>query len=118
MEEKSNCGADGYWLKFGAHYCQKFLDKEKTFSSVGQRWLQMVRQCLQERADDVSRQVSCSRIEREAMDSHISCYIDTGFCNLPKRDMLKVYWHIKSTLNSALAWREAFIINKACAFKR
>lgn len=117
MEEKQHCGKDAYWMKFGDHYCKKFLDNQESFPAKTQIWLTKVRVCLQVRADDLSKQVSCERMQDEALESHVSCYLDTGFCYLNTYERFKVYWYLKRTLATPQAWKEAAAIHKACATK-
>ncbi|XGC81721.1 hypothetical protein ACES2L_04395 [Bdellovibrio bacteriovorus] len=114
MEEKQPCGDKGYWLKFGDHYCKKFLDDEAKFPAKTQVWLKDVRECLQTRAEELSRQVSCERMQDEALDSHVGCYIDTGFCELSMQERVKVYWYLKKTMLHSYAWKEAAAIHNLC----
>ncbi|UOF02762.1 hypothetical protein [Bdellovibrio reynosensis] len=114
MEQKQPCGKDGYWLHFGDHYCNKFLDDQAAFPQKTQVWLKDVRECLQTRAEELSRQISCERMQEEALDSHVGCYIDTGFCDLNLYERMKVYWYLRRTMMTSHAWKEAAAIHNLC----
>lgn len=114
-EQELACGTKGYWQDFGHPYCEKFLRDESRFSQQSQIWLQDVRLCLQERVQVLSEGTSCRNLHKEAMHSHVSCYVDTGFCELSNMEQMRVYWYLKSALRSADTWKEAYLLNRACA---
>lgn len=113
-EQEHPCGPRGYWMEFGQPYCEKFLLDEGSFSPQSQVWLQDVRLCLQERVADISSEFSCETIHKEAMHSHVSCYVDTGFCELTYFEKLKIYWYLKGALRNSRTWLEAQLLNQAC----
>ncbi len=117
MEREQSCGKHGYWREFGYPYCQKFLTTQDRFSLTSQRWLTDVRECLQQRVGESVEHTSCSSTYRIAMDSHISCYVDTGFCELSFPEQLKIFWNLKGALRRPITWKEAHLLNKACATK-
>lgn len=114
-EQELACGPKGYWQDFGPPYCEKFLKDEARFSPQSQIWLQDVRFCLQERVQVLSEGTSCLNLHKHAMHSHVSCYVDTGFCELSNMEQMRVYWYLKSALRSADTWKEAYLLNRACA---
>lgn len=114
-EREQACGKRGYWQNFGYPYCQKFLKDEARFSPRSQIWLQDVRYCLQERIQEVAEGTSCKDLHTMAMDSHVSCYVDTGFCDLKYMEQVRIYWYLKGALRSADTWREAYLLKQACA---
>lgn len=115
MEEKTHCGKNGYWKKLGLHYCQKFLFRENQFSSQAQEWLRASRLCLQERAQDFDvAKMTCQQMQSQALETHIGCYVDTGFCELSVQDRNKVYWHLSSSLVYPDIWRQAIKIRQIC----
>lgn len=118
-EKEMNCGRHGYWSQFGYPFCQKFLKDEKQFSDRSQTWLQEVRLCLQERAQEDSRKpyVGCETLETEALHSHVDCYVDTGFCDLNFTEQLRVYWYLRSALRNPQTWREAQLLHETCRSK-
>lgn len=113
-EKEQTCGPSGYWQNFGDPYCRKFLNNEKSFSKNSQIWLKDVRECLQVRVGEVSDQVSCKQLFHEAMDSHISCYVDTGFCSLSLLEKWKIFWYLKGAASNPLTWKEAALLSQAC----
>ena len=115
MENQLACGKKGYFRSFGQPYCKKYLENQSTFSSAAQNWLEDVRQCLQERLIETSLKYACPQIHKAAIQSHIGCYVDTGFCELRYRDQYQVAWHLKGALRSPLVWQEALQLNKASA---
>ncbi|WP_148278719.1 hypothetical protein [Bdellovibrio bacteriovorus] len=117
-EQELSCGSRGYWMNFGKPYCESFLKDEKKFAPRAQTWLQDVRLCLQERTLELDRQTSCNDIYDVAMHSHVSCYVDTGFCELNTVERARVYWYLKGALRSAKTWEEATLLHKACWFKK
>jgi hypothetical protein len=114
-EREHACGKKGYWQDFGYPYCEKFLVDEERFSPRSQIWLQDVRYCLQERVQEVSEGTSCKNLHTQAMDSHVSCYVDTGFCDLTYMEQVRIYWYLKGALRSKDTWREAYLLKQACA---
>ena len=117
-EKEQSCGASGYWLNFGYRYCQIFLNTEKSFSSPGQKWLDKVRVCLQTRANKISQVQSCQNIRKVALDSHVGCYIDTGFCSLSFKDKSQIYWYLKDAIFDRQSIREAEELNAICFEKQ
>ncbi|WP_347357244.1 hypothetical protein [Bdellovibrio sp.] len=113
-EREHSCGKKGYWQNFGYPYCQKFLKDEARFSPQSQIWLQDVRYCLQERIQHMAEGASCSNMHTIAMDSHVSCYVDTGFCDLSYVEQVRIYWYLKGALRSTDTWREAYLLKQAC----
>lgn len=90
-EDKLQCGEENYLTQFGAHFCEKYRSTEANFSKRGQVWLQKVRYCLQKELDrGLDSGVSCSRVEDFAFDSHVGCYVKTGYCSLGFRDKFRV----------------------------
>lgn len=99
--KNSEGGEHEYALTFGEKYCNRYNEKYSYFSSYGQKWIDSVRKCLQEKLvlkirpyDDYN----CSEIKDYAFESHIDCYTSPpgheGFCSLPWKDYLKVLWTI------------------------
>lgn len=114
QEQQRSCGSRGYWMNFGEKYCKKFLYNEENFSPRVQSWLQDVRLCLQERTLELTQQSSCKNLYREAMHSHVGCYVDTGFCDLSFLERSHVFWYLRYALRSSNTWLEAHQLFKAC----
>jgi len=89
LEEKNQCGIDGYPLNYGLKFCNVFNSME--LSSSGEKWITATMACLQEGlVDFAEKKTSCSVIEAEAFGSHVQCYVDSGFCDLPFSDKTKI----------------------------
>jgi hypothetical protein len=114
MERNRSCGSKGYWQDFAIPYCQKFVDDNAKFNTESQRWLRDVRECLQVRLDEVSANSSCNQIKDNAMDSHVGCYVDTGFCSLAAADQIKIMWYLKGAIRDWRTWKEAELLSQAC----
>ena len=113
-DQKQRCGEDGYWQGYGHHFCKKFLDDHEKFSAPLQSWLSDVRYCLQVEALNLNPQLSCDETHKAAIDSHVACYVETGFCNLNYSDQATVYWYLRSAAKDILTWIEAARLVKAC----
>jgi len=89
-EEIQTCGKLGYIVGYGYKYCLKFNNKLEHFSQQGQEWLIRTRICLQEELEAISYETSCSELKKMSMNTHVTCYINSGFCNLPSKDIIKI----------------------------
>lgn len=89
--EKS-CGSDGYYVGFGHKYCERLtLIAGPQMSAEGQLWSAATRECLMLALESESSPAdSCEEIKEIAYASHPSCYLNSGFCELPLSDMWKV----------------------------
>lgn len=93
LNESLACDSSSYMSKFGAPYCQKFVDLDEDFSPVGQRFSASVRECLQLNMERDSEQIQCGSAREIALKHHIECYMRNDFCHLPlvdKNIILKV----------------------------
>ncbi|KYG62436.1 hypothetical protein AZI86_16520 [Bdellovibrio bacteriovorus] len=115
MEQKTQCGDSGYWKKLGLYYCQKFLFHESDFSPASQKWLQDSRLCLQKRSQHLaSAGLTCDQMREEALDTHVGCYVDTGFCKLNLQDKNKIYWRLSSAMAYPAIWKQVFKVSQIC----
>lgn len=117
-EQHNPCGAQGYWIGWGHRICEIFLSKEETYSVEAAQWLRENRNCLQARAEEIKEGAQCSGIRRAAMESHVACYVDTGFCELSLVDKAAVLWNLRSAMVAPEAWLEALNLNKACGARQ
>lgn len=100
LEDKFNCGSEGYPLGYGAKYCERFSSmgtnqafKNLKFTSKGLKWRDRTLRCLQE--DLIIKFESlntCSEIKSQAFESHASCYTqsDASLCDLGPSDLESV----------------------------
>ncbi len=86
------CGADGYLLGYGEKYSGRFMKRTRArVSSVTQAWLDSTLICLQtELRATATVATSCKEIKDTAYAQHTPCWIDSGVCDVPVRDLLKV----------------------------
>lgn len=91
-ESVSQCGDDGYYVAFGAKNCRTLTQLTgPSLSRKGQRWLAATRQCLLEYVEsEISLDADCETIMQKAMDSHVDCYVDSGFCEMSVFDKRKL----------------------------
>jgi hypothetical protein len=113
-EERDPCGPNGYWMGWGHRICEKFLNKEEKFSLDAQQWMRENRECLQARAEEITAYAQCSSIRKAAMESHVACYVDTGFCELDLADKAAILWNLREAMTAPEAWIEGLNLNKAC----
>lgn len=78
------CGADAYLKGFVSRYCDRFATvTEPRVSQRAVQWLKGVRQCLVSELEwETDDQPTCAEIERIGIDSHATCYVENGFCEL------------------------------------
>lgn len=116
VEASYRCGTSGYPLQFGYRLCEKYRKAEPSMSKAVKRWFPKVRFCLQ---DYIARNHgsfrSCSDLHQRAIDSHIGCYLKTGFCDLSWGDSVQIL-KVTSTdiLNTDIIALSAKV-NYACA---
>ena len=84
MEQKHSCGYKGYPLKFGYRFCQNFLSA-KSNSEVVKKWLVETRYCLQDKLTN-NPDYNCKNMFYGSIRDHVSCYDETGFCSLSKKE--------------------------------
>jgi hypothetical protein len=98
-EAEHACGASGYYLGFAEKYCVRFLQSLRPrMSPAGQRFLDAGRDCLMEYVDtQVAVDDSCDDVKNGSLASHVACYKDNGFCQLPVSDQ----WLLLNTIDPA-----------------
>lgn len=120
-EEKNyHCGPKGYPLGFGFKFCQAFLHSETQYSPKAQDWLRQVRVCLMKASLEVnsSETKTCGQVKKDSFRSHLGCYRDTGFCDLSKRDKLKILWTLRSSFVHREALRQAYLVTQECSSRK
>ena len=87
-EAEHSCGASGYYLGFAEKYCVRFLQSLRPrMSLAGQRFLDVARDCLMRYVDEqLPPDDACDDAKARAFQSHVACYHDNGFCELPLTD--------------------------------
>jgi len=112
-EAEDACGSDGYYLGFGEKYCERFLLIVKPrLSLAGEAFLDRGRDCLMRTIDaEIGEHLTCSQVRRQALDSHVACYRDNGFCELPLGDRLRLFLSVDA---GDLDLKSAFDTQLAC----
>jgi hypothetical protein len=87
-EAQHACGPSGYYVAYAEKYCVRFLQSLRPrMSSAGQRFLDVARDCLMRFVDDeLAPDDACDDVRARAFQSHVACYHDNGFCQLPRSD--------------------------------
>jgi hypothetical protein len=87
-EAEHACGASGYYLGYAQKYCERFLAVLRArMSPAGQQFLDAGRDCLMRYVDSqIAVTDECSDVKERAFASHVACYHDNGFCQLPLSD--------------------------------
>ena len=113
LEEKAQCGKDGYLMNFVGKYCNRFTQVTYPRLSVfGKVWLEGVRECLINNMENGYYDgESCEEIEERGIEDHISCYVDTGICSLPVSDWLNILGTIPP---NEIPLRQAIIVGNKC----
>lgn len=98
-EAEHACGASGYYLGYSEKYCVRFLQALRPrMSPAGQRFLDVARDCLMRYVDtQLPADDSCDVVKTDAFQSHVACYHDNGFCQLPFEDR----WLLINTVDPA-----------------
>ncbi len=79
--DELNCDANGYLKSFGEYYCRRFEAAHPHFTSQGQVVLDKIKICLQKSLEG-DNQLSCNNVLSRAAESHVPCYVGSGFCQM------------------------------------
>ena len=96
LESEMKCGPDAYLANWGGPMCAKYLKHETNFwkslllTSELKAWFPRVRLCLQQDLEASKSQLTCDNLTDFAKDSHIRCYVQTGFCELSSISKLQL----------------------------
>lgn len=90
MESQKHCGSNGYPLAFGDRLCERYRQVQNHSSYALRKWYPRVRECLQQVVAEIADPLSCEDLETKAFESHLDCYMETGFCDLSFADKLTV----------------------------
>jgi hypothetical protein len=83
------CSLNDYLVGFGYKYCKQFEKTGPQFTQAGQKNLARIRKCLIH-AVQGNEQVTCSNVKSIALESHVNCYLENGFCDMSKADKEKI----------------------------
>ncbi len=85
LAHELKCPDNDYLIQFGERYCQRFDRYRQYFTPIGQRMLKRIKLCLQTSLYN-SENLTCENVKAIALDSHIECYKDANFCEMPLID--------------------------------
>src|SRR5688500_15023456 len=86
-ENVQHCGEQGYFSRLAYPYCDQLTHELRpSLSEEGKKWLDLASQCLRNFVSEMPLDTSCHAVETEAVKSHYSCYVDSGYCELPFGD--------------------------------
>lgn len=89
IENDYQCGRGGYPLSSGYPLCKRYLKAGPYLSSRLKEWFPRIRLCLQNAIEDQRGTIrDCYDLRKKAIHSHVQCYKETRFCDLPKREVL------------------------------
>ncbi|KAJ6437720.1 stanniocalcin family domain-containing protein [Purpureocillium lavendulum] len=116
-EATLHCGPDGYPIRYGAKNCGRFVQNLDAFSSAGKAWIWRTMTCLQRAlVEPVGRcGATCQAIEDTAFASHPVCYVDSGVCDLPLRDLVEIVVTVNTDLFAGPALEQVFKTASGCA---
>lgn len=111
------CGVKGYWLAYGYKYCRIFLTQTDSFSNTSKIWMYKARYCLQQALQLETKDRECSEDRKVAMDSHVACYIQSGFCSLSLKDRSEIIWLLRSAFTQPMTYVEGLEVEYQCTLK-
>lgn len=124
LETEYNCGNDtnNYPSGFAYPVCSEMMRQRDLFTEAGQRWVDGVRMCLQERIVPTLKQLgpeaTCTDAEEQAFLVHYDCYIENGYCQI-LYDWPRILNIVKHSLFSR-KWQtvisQGFAIYTTCLF--
>lgn len=113
LESQHQCGPKGY-LQAAFPLCQKYLNAQPRMNDEIQAFFPQVRYCLQDEFYQLGSRLKCEKLDRIAIQTHIDCYLKTGFCELSWLSKTQLTVLTLPQMKSSL-WREtAEQILKAC----
>lgn len=114
-ELKDPCGSKGYWLAYGYKYCRVFLTQTSHFPQTSKEWMYKTRYCLQKKLQYETRELECSEDRKIAMDSHVGCYIQSGFCQLSIKERAEIIWLLRSAFIQPMTYVEGLEVEYQCS---
>ncbi len=114
VEAIKDCGRFGYPRAFGQKYCLRFEENKNKFSKEGLNFIERTRSCLIDQLDQIDPSIKCKKIKKQSFQDHVPCYIEGGFCNLSRKDLIQLYKTVWPSLWRSKVIRAALQIKKIC----
>jgi hypothetical protein len=95
LSHLKHCSDLSYPENFGKRYCLRYADRMSSFSETGKNWIQSVKKCLIREMEGFESKLSCPGLRNRAFQSHVTCYVESGFCGLSfhdKKQILRTIW--------------------------
>eukprot|EP01112_Ceratiomyxa_fruticulosa_P018856 TRINITY_DN608_c0_g1_i1.p1 TRINITY_DN608_c0_g1~~TRINITY_DN608_c0_g1_i1.p1 ORF type:complete len:350 (+),score=43.75 TRINITY_DN608_c0_g1_i1:76-1050(+) len=121
LESTLPCGYQGYAIGYGFKYCSRFRNSVSSFNSFGQQWVNATLSCLQNALVPTYLNTSlpsCDDIMNTAFNTHPTCYLESGFCQMIKSiQNMHALWNIYSLKDflSIRAWKQILDVIEGCA---
>ena len=95
-EAEYRCGGSGYLKSVAEPLCDQagyeHISKNGKENALLSDFTKKVRRCLQEQIVDMSPYIkSCTELKDKALDSHIPCFIENGYCELSFFQKIRVF---------------------------
>lgn len=113
--QELNCGPQNYLVDFGYKYCRKFVNNEAHFSIQAQETLREIRYCLQEKLY-FEQKLTCETSQSFAIQHHVDCYVEKGFCELSVLDKLQIFSYIRKTILDPAYLKTMLQIQRSCSY--
>ena len=84
LEKEMNCGYRGFPLRYGYRFCERFKTDPEISENLSQ-WLKTTRFCLQDKIAK-GESYTCKNMNKKSVKDHMNCYLDTGYCDLNKKE--------------------------------
>lgn len=93
-------------VTYAKAFCELYSKHQTELNPTGQRWVDVVRSCLQIELVPIFRPWAtgaCDRIKTQAFASHGKCYgaqtTNVSFCSLNLHDQLTIFWTVKGAFS-------------------
>jgi hypothetical protein len=95
-EAEYRCGSRGYFMSVAEPLCDtaayEHISKTGKSNKQISSFTKKVRYCLQEKIVKMSSGIkTCSGLKDKALDSHIPCFIENGYCELTFLQKVRVF---------------------------
>jgi hypothetical protein len=85
------CEKSDYLESFANEYCYRFAETENHYSANGRKFLSVVGDCLRKEIASNIDNLNCKSVKPFAADSHVLCYVQSGYCDLDFQDRLQIF---------------------------
>lgn len=123
LENEMRCGPQAYFQKWGQPMCEKYIRSEEApiqslfLSHELKVWFPQVRLCLQQYLVRELDALTCQNLDQHAKQSHVECYVQTGYCDLSAVAKLQLAGMSANAffLDPVLWQQSALEISEVCA---